>query len=237
MNIWIDYKKLSILSLAFIFFTAIGTLSHEYGHIIVAKSFGYQTTLHYGSMNYDSQELNDRLIEIYKEYENEIKNNFDFKKRIEYDKGIEKLKFNRLLIVIGGPFQTILTGTVGLLMLLWRKKKIIENGLKIIDWLAIFLSLFWLREVFNIVMSISREIITPNGTWFGGDEKKISQGFELWLGTFPTILGLIGLLISIFVIFKIIPTKIRFTFILSGFIGGIIGFILWMNIIGQKLIP
>ena len=110
------------------------------------------------------------------------------------------------------------------------------NGLKIIDWLAVFLSLFWLREFFNLAMSIGHEIISPNGTWFGGDEKNISQGFEIWSGTFPIILGLLGLLISIFVIFKIIPNKIRLTFILSGFIGGIIGFILWMNIIGPELI-
>ena len=237
MNIRIDIKNFLILSLAFILFTAIGTVSHEYGHIILAKSLGYKTTLHFGSMNYDSGKLNDKLIQIYKKYGTEIKNNIDFEKRTEYETRIERLKSNRLLITIGGPLQTIFTGIIGLIILLWRRKQIHQNGLKIIDWLAVFLSLFWLREVFNVSMSISREIISPNGTWFGGDEKIISQGFELWPGTFPILLGLLGLLISIFVIFKIIPNKIRLTFILSGFIGGIIGFILWMNIIGPKLIP
>ena len=43
MNIRIDIKNLLILSLVFILFTAIGTVSHEYGHIIVAKSLGYET--------------------------------------------------------------------------------------------------------------------------------------------------------------------------------------------------
>ena len=237
MNIRIDTKNLLIFSLAFILFTAIGTVSHEYGHIIVAKSLGYETTLHYGSMNYDSGELNDKLIQIYNKYETEIKNNIDFEKRNEYETGIERLESNGLLVTIGGPLQTIFTGIIGLIILLWRRKQIHQNGLKIIDWLAVFLSLFWLREVFNLSMSVGREIISPNGTSFGGDEKIISQGFELWSGTFPILLGLLGLLISIFVIFKIIPNKIRLTFILSGFIGGIIGFILWMNIIGPKLIP
>ncbi len=34
-------------------FTVVGTLSHEYGHIVVAKYLGYETKLHYGSMNYE----------------------------------------------------------------------------------------------------------------------------------------------------------------------------------------
>ncbi|MAM22319.1 MAG: hypothetical protein CL817_01115 [Croceibacter sp.] len=236
MNIRIDIKNLIIFSLAFILFTAIGTVSHEYGHITAAKILGYETTLHYGSMNYDSSELNDKLIQIYNKYETEIKNNLNFEKRTEYETGIETLKSNGLLITICGPLQTIFTGIIGLIILIWRRKQIHQNGLKIIDWLAVFLSLFWLREFFNLAMSIGHEIISPNGTWFSGDEKNISQGFEIWSGTFPIILGLLGLLISIFVIFKIIPNKIRLTFILSGFIGGIIGFILWMNIIGPELI-
>ncbi len=41
-----------ILTFGFILFTAIGTVSHEYGHIAVAKFHGYETELHYGSMNY-----------------------------------------------------------------------------------------------------------------------------------------------------------------------------------------
>lgn len=36
-------------------FTVIVTISLEYGYIIVAKSFGYGTTLLYGSMNYFKQ--------------------------------------------------------------------------------------------------------------------------------------------------------------------------------------
>ena len=205
MNISINIKSLLILTFVFILFTTIGTVSHEYGHIIVAKALGYETTLHYGSMNYDS--------------------------------GIEKLKSNGLLVTIGGPFQTILTGTIGLLILLWRRKLIYQNGLKVLDWLAVFLSLFWLREVFNLVMSLSGEVISPNGTWFSGDELYISQGLNLWSGTVSIILGTIGMTVTIYVIFKIIPKKIRPTFIISGLIGGIVGFILWMNIIGPKILP
>jgi hypothetical protein len=52
METRIDIKSLFILTIVFILFTAIGTVSHEYGHISVAKIYGYETSLHYGSMNY-----------------------------------------------------------------------------------------------------------------------------------------------------------------------------------------
>jgi len=222
MNISIKIKPLLILTIGFILFTVIGTISHEYGHIIVAKSFGYETTLHYGSMNYWPKGIKEKTGEynniLQKRYWSETSN-------------------SGLLITVGGPLQTILTGTIGLLILIWRRKPIYKNGLKILDWLAVFLSLFWLREIFNLVTSIGGEIISPNEIWFSGDELHISQGLNLWSGTIPLILATIGIVIAIYVVFKIIPKKQRLTFILSGSIGGITGFILWMNIIGPKVLP
>ncbi len=250
MNISINIKSLLILTIGFILFTVIGTVSHEYGHIIVAKSFGYETTLHYGSMNYYPKGyLEDKdFIEVksltkdfvgidYDSWPKEIK-----EKTEEYNKILQKRYWNEdsnkgLLVTIGGPLQTMLTGTIGLLILLWRKKFISKNGMKPLDWLAIFLSLFWLREVFNLVTSIGGELMSPNGTWFGGDELYISQGLNLWNGTIPIILATFGIIISTYIIFKILPKKIRLTFILSGLIGGITGFILWMNIIGPNILP
>ncbi len=52
MKIKIDIKYLKFITLGFVLFTIIGTISHELGHIIVAKSLGYETALYYGSMNY-----------------------------------------------------------------------------------------------------------------------------------------------------------------------------------------
>lgn len=250
MNISINIKTLIILSIVFILFTVIGTVSHEYGHIAVAKYFGYETTLHYGSMNYYPKgylEDNDlkELKSLTKDYVNvkydswpeEVK-----EKANEYSNVLQKRYWNEksnngLYVTLGGPIQTMLTGTIGLLILLYRREFISRNGMKFLDWFAVFLSLFWLREVFNLVTSIGGELLSPNGTWFGGDEFYISQGLNLWNGTIPIILAIIGFAISFYVIFRILPHKIRLTFILSGFIGGISGFILWMDIIGPKILP
>lgn len=250
MKISIDIKHLIFLSLGFVLFTIIGTVSHEYGHIIVAKSLGYETTLHYGSMSsYPKGYSDDKDVIAFKnltkdyldiEYDSWPK---EVKEKAEEYKNILKKRYwneksnNDLFITIGGPLQTVLTGTIGLLILIWRRKSISKNGMNTLDWLVVFLSLFWLREIFNLVTSIGGELISPNGTWFGGDELYISQDLNLWSGTIPLILATIGTVIAIYVVFKIIPKKIRLTFILSGIVGGIMGFILWMNIIGPKILP
>ncbi|WP_239004365.1 hypothetical protein [Lacinutrix sp. WUR7] len=231
-------------------FAVIGTISHEYGHIIVAKSFGYETTLHYGSMNYlPKGYLEDEDVIAVRDFTKDYANiEYDswpnsIKEKVEeYNNVLQKRYWSEksnsgLLVTVGGPLQTTLTGTIGLLILIWRRKSIYKNGLKALDWIAIFLSLFWLREIFNLITSIGGELISPNGTWFGGDELHISQSLNLWSGTMPLILATIGTVIAIYVVFRIIPKKIRLTFILSGFIGGIAGFILWMNIIGPKILP
>jgi hypothetical protein len=225
-------------------------VSHEYGHIVVAKHFGYETRLHYGSMNYYPKGyLKDEDLKAYKfltkayldiDYEtwpNDVK-----EKSEEYRKILEKRYWNKksnngIYITLGGPLQTILTGIIGLIILLLRKESIHTKGLMIIDWLAIFLGLFWLREIFNLMYSIGSEIISPNGNWFSGDEYYLSHYLNLGSGTIPILLGTLGLLVSIYIVFKIIPRNLHKTFILSGLIGGVSGFILWMKIIGPMVLP
>jgi hypothetical protein len=49
-----SFKNFILLSLTFILFTVLGTLTHEGGHIAAAKYYGYEPTLHYGSMSSQS---------------------------------------------------------------------------------------------------------------------------------------------------------------------------------------
>ena len=47
-------KKLFLyLTLTFIVATVVGTLSHEFGHYIVAKSLGYDADIHYAFTTWD----------------------------------------------------------------------------------------------------------------------------------------------------------------------------------------
>ena len=234
-NLTLQPFYLFLFSVAFILFTIVGTLTHEYGHIAVAKTLGYETTLHYGSMNWDRSEIYKELNSIYTENQNEIENGLPFQEKEDFEKRIKKLKRDNLYVILGGPIQTMLTGILGLMLLYFRNEKIKRNGLQLFDWFAVFLSLFWLREVFNLVMSVSKGLM--GGNYFGGDEAKISRLLEFPVGAVPILLGFLGLIVSLFVVFKVVSKEIRFTFIIGGLIGGISGFILWLRILGPIILP
>ncbi|MBP6236340.1 MAG: hypothetical protein KA270_13730 [Saprospiraceae bacterium] len=42
-------KFIYLIVVGFILATIVGTISHEYGHIAVAKYLGYNTSLHFSS--------------------------------------------------------------------------------------------------------------------------------------------------------------------------------------------
>ena len=232
----IEFREFFLIAISFIVFTIIGTLSHEYGHIIVAKYLGYETKLHYGSMTFKGN--NDKLInDIYFRNKFAITNNKNYSEKEHYDQLIEKTHSDSLAINIGGPIQTIVTGTIGFILLLYRSKLIYRNGLKILDWIYIFLSLFWLRQVFNLVMSIGNAIYKSNNNYFGGDERRIASALEIHEGSLAIPLAIFGLFITIYIVFKIIPLEKRLNFILGGLCGGILGFFIWLRFLGQILLP
>ncbi|WP_124979711.1 hypothetical protein [Nonlabens xiamenensis] len=250
MSFTFHIKAFVLLIMGFILFTVIGTLSHEYGHILVAESLGYETQLHYGSMNYNpsgyssdpnviaSKQLRHKYtglsfrewsqidLDQYRIYRQEIRDRFYSEKNND-----------SLFITIGGPIQTMLTGVIGLFNLIYRRRWKAMQAWKLWDWLGVFLALFWLRQVSNPTLAIFRELIAPNGVWFGGDEAKISHQLSLPNGSVAIPLAVIGLGISCYVIFCFIPKSLRFTFIIAGLVGGISGFVGWMHILGPVILP
>lgn len=229
-----NFKLTLLFSLGFVLFTVIGTISHELGHVCVAKLLGFETELHFGSMNF-SNSINDGLINIYQKNEYAIKNNLYFTGKAEYFEKVKRYSLECFLITIGGPLQTILTGTIGFFILYYRRLKNINfNNF---DWILVFVALFWLRQSFNLVMSVSKGILRGNGKYFGGDEVKISKYLELSNGTFSIVLGVIGFYVLYFIMFRIIPKNTIFTFLFSGFLGGILGFYFWMYKIGPIVLP
>lgn len=201
----LHFRLLFYLSIGFIISTVAGTLSHEYGHYLVAKILHIPMKLHYaytsfvGNTNITSREI--------------------------------------ILITIGGPIQTMLTGSMGLILLYVNRKKIINSEkLHLKYWLYIFLSMFWLRQTANFTLWISRYLITGNLST-KSDEVKISKyfGWEIW--SITLVAAFIGCVISLIVIFTFIPLRQRLTFIASGIIGGISGYIIWLELLGKIIIP
>lgn len=239
MKLVFSVKNFIVFSIAFILFTLIGTLSHEYGHIIVAKSLGYKTTLHYGSMNYQKYDtnINDTIIEIFGRNKLAIKNKKDFPEKVRFYALVKKQQNDSFFITIGGPIQTMLTGIIGFLIL-YKRNKITNINFSKIDWLSVFLALFWLRQLFNPIFSFSKKFINGKGTYFGrSDETNIAKYLNLPIGSISLLLCFIGLIISLLVIFKFIPIRCRLTFIMSGLFGGSLGFYIWMYKIGPIILP
>ncbi|EDP69969.1 hypothetical protein FBALC1_10567 [Flavobacteriales bacterium ALC-1] len=229
----------------FILFTIIGTLSHELGHAAVANFLGYDTKVSYSSMSwnhsgFDNDEDVKKMQRLTKGYLNIDYDEWPVELKLNLErlgkKVIKKYPYNKshdLLITIGGPAQTIFTSFIGLVILYFRRKEW-KIDFKITDWLAVFMSLFILREIFNFI-STSFSSLIHSKTNFNGDEYRISVmlGYNEWLIPFLTLL--LSLTISYYVFFKIIPIKYRFTFIVSGLIGGVSGFAIWFGFLGKVI--
>ena len=232
---------------AFIFFTVIGTLTHEFGHMTVAKYFGYETELHYGSMHYDYPGIDDDPLvqELRKntlDNAEALKNKKDFEgmsRRKELFKILKEKypypKSHKTWIIFGGPAQTLLSSFLGLFILFYRKSKEKEYFV-LMDWIGVFLSLFALREIFNYVMVLFKTILHGDVA-SGNDEFKLSRYLDVNQWTIPTIALIIGTVICLYVIFRVIPLKYRFTFLVSGFVGGILGFFIWLRWLGPLVLP
>jgi len=196
------------LFIAFIAATVIGTLSHEFGHYIIAKYFGYDASIHYAYTQWA------------KPNPNQVVNSSD-----------------GFWITLGGPLETILTGTVGF-VLLFSFRKSFENvaELSFRQWCLIFISLFWLRQTANLVTRIGG-YFSKGKPFRCGDETRLSSDLHLPDSTILTATAIIGAVVLTIIIFKFVPTKQRLVFIASGLVGGAAGYVLWLDLFGKYVMP
>lgn len=229
-------KLFFFLTFAFIAFTVIGTLSHEFGHYIVARSFGYEARINYAHAWWSDAEYDSLTDVILENYLEELKADKDFPVKERFFYISKKHKENSFWITLGGPVQTILTGTLGLIgLFIFGKNYSKQNALKISQWLLIFLSLFWLRQTANFTLWLVDYLFT--GDISGPDEVNLAKKLELPYWFLMAITGVIGGIVLTIVVFKFIPLRQRFTFIISGLVGGVAGYILWLVLLGPLVMP
>lgn len=70
-----------------------------------------------------------------------------------------------------------------------------------------------------------------------GDEIKLADHFSLPEGSIVVTTGILGGLIAAYVILSFIPKDKIIPFCVSGFLGGISGFVLWLKILGPVVMP
>ncbi len=232
------YPKLfTKLVLSFIFFAIIGTLSHEFGHYLAARYLEYEARIDYRSTWITGGAGFDEMVEIATKYDKEIRSGKPFPEKLKYEILVANYEKHDVFIVAAGPLQTMLTGTFGfILLLIYTRKQKPELILNFTSWLLVFLSLFWLRQIACMVTEIFFYLL--NGEFHdSGDEVKLSLYYALPAETIYMVTSLIGALIVGYVIFKIIPANYRFTFLLSGIVGGSAGALLWFGWLGPLVLP
>jgi len=231
-----DYKLSIYLTLTFIVMTVVGTLTHEFGHYSVSKLLGYKASINYQSSTYRDDELNGYFQDTYEKYSNEIKRDIAFPEKEKYQKAVQKYQSDSFWIILGGPLETMLTGSIGfILFLVYRKRFITSNHVHFIGWSLVFMSLFWLRQVLNLFMVVMSLLLTGQHS-LRSDEMRLANHLHLNIWTIQWITGLIGL--SIFaIVLRFLPKTVIMTFLISGITGGIFGYWLWFIKFGQYIMP
>jgi len=97
------------------------------------------------------------------------------------------------------------------------------------------LTLFWLREIFNLITGLFG--CSPYRYKFQGDEIRLARSCGLNEWSIYIVAGFISVVVFWIVITRFIPLKQRFTFILAGLSGGLTGAYLWLILLGPKLMP
>ena len=235
-----DLKLFLYLVLGFVLCTTVGTVSHEAGHCAAAKYYGRNPELSYAYMSHGKPTW---MSEYHQEFAKnkwklspgassaEKKEFLDFTTRHR-----KKYTQEKFFITLGGPLQTMLTGLIGFGILFYRREQIFSRTyLTLIEWAAVFLSYFWSRQVFNFIFSVDATF--SDRKHFRSDEPRLSQYLNLPPWVFGMITCLFGGLILLWVTFKVIPLKQRTTFLLSGVTGSAIGWLIWLEWLGPKLLP
>jgi len=195
------------LAAGFIAATVIGTLSHECGHYGVARSLGYQHChIGYNYSNYGTAVAREEAIE------------------------------SQMLLIAGGPVQTLLTGSAGLLLIAFQRKKYKSaSTLSLPQWLPVFLALFWSRQVFNFVLAICH--LATGRLVIRADEFRLTMLLNWPLWSIMAGTAIAGAAVMWYVCFRIVPRDQRMTFIAAGLTGGLLGAWLWLGVAGPRLMP
>lgn len=223
-----------ILIITFVIITPVGTLLHELGHVTIARSLGYNTELYYSSMNW-SNDFKLDVLKVYEQNKSNIEKNLPFEGDFQYYQNVEKFNDDLVLILWGGIFQTVIFGSIGFVILLLRNLK--GLSFTFIDWILVFITFFLSRELFNLIFGIVRGLFNFKGVFFFGDEARIAKHLDLAAGTIIIPLGIATAVILIYTVFYIIPYMYRLVFVVSGLVGSVLGYILWMIIFGPILLP
>lgn len=229
-------RLIFLLIITVMLFTVIGTLSHEMGHALVARNYGRDAVIHYGYTSYTATAEDSLFQDIALRNHTEIRAGSDFPERPRFESMKQRIFREQRNITWGGPGQTMFTGTIGLVLLLsqWRNFKRAER-LGSTQWLIVFLTLFWLRQVMNFMIGIGTAALTGSFPR-NGDEAQLALHYGLPFWTINAVTFIPAVAVCILA-FSALPKSQRGSFLTAMIIGAPAAYFLWFEILGPVLMP
>src|SRR5690606_9381748 len=152
MTFILQFRLFIYLVLGFIAATVIGAVTHEAGHYMVAKKLGYEAKIRYASMQYKNTDYK-AFRDFHFKNKEALKSKTDKAVMKKYSVLMHKARKTDVLVTLGGPIQTIITGTLGF-FLLWFNRKKAGNKLTFLQWSFVFMAFFWSRQIANFFIGL-----------------------------------------------------------------------------------
>ena len=217
-------KNILIYSLLILIMIQIGSLSYEVVRIAAGRTVGYQSYYlsKIGRLVFYSNKVHNRLSDLRKkQYPIKFIQNQKIYQNEKYWNLIEKTNRTYAFIDYSGFLFLILISSGGILWRLKRKFNVFSYK----DITALLLSFFFLR---NTVIFATMMFLNPSLC----KEKEIMHIIDispnLYIAIY-TILSIIGVLV---IFIKLVPPHIKLDFVISAFLGGSLGTILWCFLTG-----
>jgi hypothetical protein len=226
-----NFKFSLSVFIVFVAVAIIGMTLHENVRKITAQTLGYEGHFckGWGQLLFSNEKLQNDIRTIRESNIEAIKSNQFFKDRDKWDALVLRDRKDEAMIELSGLIFTFSLSMVGLLILLLRRKTN-PNRFRLVDWSAVFLSLFIVKEA---VTSFQR-------IYFGRmlcDHAKLAEYFGMPVFLSEWILLIYSMLFSVLILLRFVPRNRLFLFVLAGILGGITAVILWLLFAGNMLFP
>jgi hypothetical protein len=136
-------------------------------------------------------------------------------------------------ITLGGIILIDTISILSLLLLLFSR----GQAPRYIYWALVFFSMLIYRHIMLTFICLIITIVYGKKMSFGADETEIANFLSLPNYVIGIPLLIIALLSAYLLYFNVLGSKMRLTFFYATVIGGIIGYIVWLYILGPVVMP